>query len=222
MMPTFSSSWAKALDEETSKPYFIELMQKVDAEYASHEVFPPKDLIFHAFDATPLMDVKVVIFGQDPYHDVGQAHGLCFSVQPGVKPPRSLRNMYKELADDVGFEIPDHGCLESWASQGVLLLNTVLTVRAHEPGSHQGIGWETFTDAVTDVLNAQNQPIVFLLWGNAARAKKKRLDNPNHLVLEAAHPSPLSASRGFFGCHHFSKTNEFLIQNGCTPIDWQF
>ncbi len=221
MIPTLPPSWDDVLGEEIKKPYFIDLMQRIDSEYASHDVFPPRELIFQAFELTPLSDVKVVILGQDPYHDVGQAHGLCFSVPYGVKPPRSLCNIYKELAaENIGFEIPSHGCLESWAKQGVLLLNTVLTVRAHEPASHQGMGWEIFTDAVIDLLNEQEQPMVFMLWGGAARAKCKRLNNPKHLVLEAAHPSPLSANRGFFGCQHFSKANDFLASKGVLQIDW--
>ena len=162
-----------------------------------------------------------MILGQDPYHNVGQAHGLCFSVQKGVEIPPSLANIYQELHDDLGLRIPDHGCLTKWAEQGVLLLNTVLTVRAHEPNSHKGIGWEEFTDAAIRVLNEQDRPIVFMLWGGPARAKAKMLNNPRHLILEAPHPSPLSAYRGFFGCRHFSRCNSFLILNGIDPIDWQ-
>ena len=169
----------------------------------------------------PLSKVKVVIIGQDPYHEPGQAHGLCFSVKPGVKTPPSLVNIYKELHDDLGCSIPNNGYLEKWARQGVLMLNNVLTVRAHQAASHAGIGWEQFTDAAIDVLNKQDRPIVFLLWGSPAAKKCAKLNNPNHLILKAPHPSPLSAYRGFFGCKHFSQTNEFLKSKGLEPIDWQ-
>lgn len=177
--------------------------------------------MFNAFDFTPLDQVKVVILGQDPYHNDGQANGLCFSVRKDVDIPPSLVNIYKELHNDCGCYIPDNGCLEKWARQGVLLLNTVLTVRAHQANSHRGIGWEQFTDAVIRTLNEQDRPIVYLLWGRPAQTKQSMLDNPKQLVLTAPHPSPLSASRGFFGCGHFSKTNEFLEKNGLPPIDWQ-
>ena len=184
-------------------------------------MFPPADDIFNAFHLTPLSEVKVVILGQDPYHNVNQAHGLCFSVQPTVEIPPSLENIYKELHDDLGCKIPNNGYLVKWAKQGVLLLNTVLTVRAHQANSHQNIGWEQFTDAVIEILDQQDRPMVFLLWGKPAQRKKAMLHNPNHLILEAPHPSPLSAYRGFFGCRHFSKTNQFLEEHGLTPIDWQ-
>ncbi|MBR7076136.1 MAG: uracil-DNA glycosylase, partial [Lachnospiraceae bacterium] len=177
--------------------------------------------LFNAFHFTPLHEVKVVILGQDPYHNEGQAHGLCFSVQKGVEIPPSLLNIYKELQDDLNCTMPSSGYLKKWADQGVLLLNTVLTVRAHEANSHKGIGWEEFTDAAIRILNEQDRPIVFMLWGSNAREKKKMLNNPKHLILEAPHPSPLSAYRGFFGCRHFSKCNAFLIKNGLDPIDWQ-
>ena len=170
---------------------------------------------------TPLSDVKVVIIGQDPYHGDGQAHGLCFSVKPDVETPPSLVNMYKELNSDLGCYIPNNGYLIKWAKQGVLMLNTVLTVRAHQANSHRGIGWEEFTDAAIRILNEQDRPIVYLLWGKPAQMKKNMLNNPKHLILEAPHPSPLSAYRGFFGCQHFSKTNTFLTENGLEPIDWQ-
>ena len=190
-------------------------------EYKKHLVFPPADDVFNAYSLTPLKDVKVVIIGQDPYHNVGQAHGLCFSVRPDVEIPPSLVNIYKELQDDLGCYIPNNGYLVKWAKQGVLLLNTVLTVRAHQANSHRGLGWEEFTDATIRVLNEQDRPIVFILWGSPAQKKKAMLNNPKHLILEAPHPSPLSAYRGFFGSKPFSKTNEFLIQNQLEPIDWQ-
>ncbi len=220
-MSKIDNDWLEPLKGEFSKPYYKRLYDTLLKEYKEHQIFPPADDIFNAFHYTPLDKVKVVIIGQDPYHDDGQAHGLCFSVKPGVDVPPSLKNIYKELQDDVGFEIPNHGCLTKWAKEGVLLLNNVLTVRAHQAGSHFGIGWEAFTDAVIDVLNQQNRPIVFLLWGKPAQNKAASLNNPNHLVLKAPHPSPLSAYRGFFGCKHFSKCNEFLVSKGLTPIDWQ-
>ena len=190
-------------------------------EYRTRQIFPEADDLFNAFHLTPLKDVKVVIFGQDPYHNVGQAHGLCFSVKPGVEIPPSLVNIYKELQDDLGCYIPNNGYLVKWAEQGVLMLNTILTVRAHQAFSHKGIGWEQFTDAAIEILNKENRPIVFLLWGKPAQMKSEMLNNPMHLVLKAPHPSPLSAYRGFFGCKHFSQTNEYLVRNGLTPIDWQ-
>ena len=220
-MPAISNDWLKPLSEEFSKPYYKKLYQTVCQEYAAGPVFPPADDIFNAFHLTPLVDVKAVIIGQDPYHNYNQAHGLCFSVRPSVEIPPSLLNIYKELQDDLGCYIPNNGYLVKWAKQGVLLLNTVLTVRAHQANSHQNIGWEEFTDAVIRIVDEQDQPIVFLLWGRPAQMKKQLLTNPNHLILEAPHPSPLSAYRGFFGCKHFSKTNEFLVSHGREPIDWQ-
>ena len=220
-MAAINNDWLEPLSPEFGKPYFRELYSKVKDEYSKHLVFPPSDDIFNAFHLTPLADVKVVILGQDPYHNVGQAHGLCFSVKPDVGIPPSLVNIYKELHDDLGCKIPNNGYLVKWAKQGVLLLNTVLTVQAHTPQSHKGIGWEEFTDAAIRILNKQNKPIVFILWGAPAQRKKKMLDNPMHLVLEAPHPSPLSAYRGFFGSKPFSKTNQFLSEHGQTPIDWQ-
>ena len=220
-MAQISNDWLEPLKPEFSKPYYKKLYETVNREYKTRQVFPPANDIFNAFHYTPFHDVKVVIIGQDPYHDVGQAHGLCFSVKPGVEIPPSLRNIYTELHDDLGCEIPNHGCLTKWAKEGVLLLNNVLTVRAHQPASHSGIGWEQFTDAAIEALNKENRPIVFLLWGKPAQNKAKNLNNPNHLVLKAPHPSPLSAYRGFFGCKHFSKCNEFLISKGLEPIDWQ-
>ncbi len=220
-MAAIANDWLAPLKGEFAKPYYKELYQKVLQEYRTVKVFPPANDIFNAFHLTPLSEVKVVILGQDPYHNDGQAHGLCFSVQPGTDIPPSLVNIYQELQTDLGCYIPNNGYLEKWAKQGVLLLNTVLTVRAHQANSHRGIGWEQFTDAVIRILNEQDRPIVFLLWGSPARAKKAMLNNPNHLVLEAPHPSPLSAYRGFFGCRHFSMTNRFLEAHGITPIDWQ-
>ena len=190
-------------------------------EYNTRLIFPPAEDIFNAFDFTPLSEVKVVILGQDPYHGDGQAHGLCFSVKPEVDTPPSLVNIYKELQSDVGCYVPNNGYLEKWAKQGVLLLNTVLTVRAHQANSHRGIGWEQFTDAAIRALNEQDRPIVFLLWGKPAQTKKSMLHNSKHLILTAPHPSPLSAHRGFFGCKHFSQTNAFLKEHGLEPIDWQ-
>lgn len=220
-MSAISNDWLEPLKPEFSKPYYKDLYNTVKKEYQTHQVFPPAQDIFNAFDFTPLSQVKVVIIGQDPYHDVGQAHGLCFSVQPGVKTPPSLVNIYKELQDDLGCYIPNNGYLKKWATQGVLMLNNVLTVRAHQANSHRDIGWEQFTDAVIDVLNKQDRPIVFLLWGSPAAKKCAKLNNPNHLILKAPHPSPLSAYRGFFGCKHFSQANDFLTSKGLTAIDWQ-
>ena len=220
-MGAITNDWLAPLRAEFAKPYYKDLYQKVLQEYRTVKVFPPADDIFNAFHLTPLSEVKVVILGQDPYHNDGQAHGLCFSVQPGTDIPPSLVNIYQELKNDLGCYIPNNGYLEKWAKQGVLLLNTVLTVRAHQANSHRGIGWEQFTDAVIRILNEQDRPIVFLLWGSPARAKKAMLNNPNHLVLEAPHPSPLSAYRGFFGCRHFSRTNQFLEAHGIAPVDWQ-
>ena len=221
-MPPISNDWKPALAPEYKKPYYRKLYDAINAEYASGStIYPPSDDIFNAFHLTPLNEVKCVIIGQDPYHNVNQAHGLCFSVRPEVEIPPSLVNIYKELHDDLGCEIPNNGYLVKWAEQGVLMLNSVLTVRAHQANSHQGIGWEQFTDAVMDILNEQDRPIVFLLWGKPAQNKAARINNPNHLILKAPHPSPLSAYRGFFGCKHFSQANEFLEKNGLKPIDWQ-
>ncbi|MBD5542545.1 MAG: uracil-DNA glycosylase [Lachnospiraceae bacterium] len=220
-MAAICNDWLEPLKPEFSKQYYKELYQKVIEEYKTHLVFPPSDDVFNAFALTPLKEVKVVIIGQDPYHNVGQAHGLCFSVRPDVDIPPSLVNIYKELHDDLGCYVPNNGYLVKWARQGVLLLNTVLTVRAHQANSHRGIGWEQFTDAAIRILNEEDRPIVFILWGSPAQAKKKMLNNPKHLILEAPHPSPLSAYRGFFGSRPFSKTNEFLEKSGLFPIDWQ-
>lgn len=214
--------WSSFLEREMAKDYFISLRDFVEEEYQKGKVYPPKEDIFNALLYTNKSDVKVVILGQDPYHNEHQAHGLSFSVLPEqTKLPPSLQNIYKELNSDLGCEIPDHGYLKKWADQGVLLLNTVLTVREHEPNSHQNKGWEIFTEELIKEVNDQEQPVVFLLWGNPAQKKKKLITNPKHLVLCAAHPSPLSAYRGFFGCKHFSQTNEFLEKNNRAPIDWQ-
>ena len=220
-MPPISNDWAKYLKPEYGKPYYKELYLKINEEYRTHKIFPPAEDIFNAFHLTPLHNVKAVILGQDPYHNDGQAHGLCFSVKPDVEIPPSLVNIYQELHDDLGCYIPNNGYLTKWAEQGVLMLNTVLTVRAHQANSHRGIGWEEFTNAAIRILNEQDRPIVFILWGRPAQMKEKMLNNPNHLILKAPHPSPLSAYRGFFGSKPFSKTNQFLEEHGIEPIDWQ-
>lgn len=221
-MSMLENDWAAALADEFRKPYYRQLYQFVREEYESRRVYPPSDEIFNAMHFTPLGEVKVLILGQDPYHNEHQAHGLSFSVpadQPDIPP--SLQNIYKELSDDLGCYVPDNGYLKKWADQGVLLLNTVLTVRAHQANSHQGHGWEKFTDAIISAVNAQERPIVYMLWGRPAQSKIPMLTNPKHLILKAPHPSPLSAYRGFFGCRHFSQANEFLSEHGSTPIDWQ-
>lgn len=220
-MGMIDNDWLEPLRPEFSKPYYKELYMKVKREYETREIFPPADDIFNAYLYTPLHKVKVVILGQDPYHGNGQAHGLSFSVLPGVEVPPSLQNIYQELQDDLGCVPPGHGCLKSWAEQGVLLLNTVLTVRAHQAHSHRGLGWESFTDATIHILDSQEWPIAFILWGAPAQQKRAMLHNPRHLVLTAPHPSPLSAYRGFFGSRPFSKVNDFLEKNGEKPIDWQ-
>ena len=220
-MSMIANDWLEELGAEFKKPYYKNLYEFVKQEYNSTQVFPPSEEIFAAFHLTPLSEVKVVIIGQDPYHNIGQAHGLCFSVKPDVDIPPSLVNIYQELQDDLGCTIPNNGYLIKWAKQGVLMLNTVLTVRAHMANSHRGKGWEEFTDAAIRALNKQDRPIVFILWGRPAQMKKSMLNNPNHLILEAPHPSPLSAYRGFFGSKPFSKTNQFLHSKGIAPIDWQ-
>lgn len=220
-MSMITNDWLEPLSSEFRKEYYSQLYNFVKDEYSKTVVYPPAEDIFNAFHFTPLKDVKVLLLGQDPYHNEHQAHGLSFSVQPGQDIPPSLVNIYKELHDYLGCYIPNNGYLKKWADQGVLLLNTVLTVRAHQANSHQGHGWEQFTDAVIQAVNAQDRPIVYMLWGAPARRKKAMLTNPKHLILEAPHPSPLSAYRGFFGCKHFSKANEFLKASGVEPIDWQ-
>lgn len=220
-MALIENDWLEPLKEEFRKPYYKKLYETVKQEYETKQIFPEADDIFNAFIYTSLSCVKVVILGQDPYHNVGQAHGLSFSVKPEVAIPPSLSNIYQELHDDLGFEIPDNGYLTKWAKQGVLLLNTVLTVKAHAANSHRGIGWETFTDAVIRILNTQDRPMVFILWGRPAQSKKVMLNNQKHLILEAPHPSPLSCYRGFFGSKPFSKANAYLEANDLDPIDWQ-
>ena len=216
-----TGEWEKALHGEFAKPYYRELYKTVLKEYRTREIYPPSTDIFNAFKFTPLENVKVVIIGQDPYHGTGQANGLCFSVHPGIEIPPSLVNIYKELSSDLGCYIPNNGDLTYWAKQGVMLLNTVLTVRAHQANSHRGIGWEEFTDAAIRVLADQDRPLVFILWGGPARRKKALIHNPKHLVVESVHPSPLSAYNGFFGSRPFSKTNNYLTSCGIEPIDWQ-
>ncbi len=220
-MGMLENDWAEAVGEEFKKPYYASLYKFVKEEYSTKVIYPPADDIFNAMHLTPLSQVKVLILGQDPYHNAGQAHGLCFSVRPDVDIPPSLVNIYKELQDDLGCVIPNNGYLVKWAKQGVLMLNTVLTVRAHQAFSHQGQGWEQFTDAIIHAVNEQDRPIVYMLWGKPAQSKISMLNNPRHLILKAPHPSPLSAYRGFFGCRHFSKANDFLKENGADPIDWQ-
>lgn len=218
--PKIEDSWKEALTREFQKPYFVDLKQFLLQEKNRYKIYPPGAQIFSAFDHTPFHRVKVVILGQDPYHGPGQAHGLCFSVPDGIPPPPSLINIFKEIKADLGIPLPGHGNLTSWADQGVLLLNATLTVRAHQAGSHQKKGWETFTDKVIELLSQQRSHLVFLLWGNYAQQKSALINPEKHLILKAVHPSPLSASRGFFGCAHFSKTNEYLSKNTITPIDW--
>ena len=219
--PVIEESWKRALADQFASPYFEELKRFLVAEKQQFPVYPPGSLIFNAFNLTPFDKVKVVILGQDPYHEPGQAHGLCFSVQPGTKFPPSLVNIFQELHSDIGMPIPMTGNLDGWARQGVLLLNATLTVRAHQAGSHQHHGWETFTDAAIQRLSEQKNGIVFLLWGSYAQAKEALIDHNKHFILKAPHPSPLSAYRGFFGCKHFSKTNQLLSQSGQTPIRWE-
>ena len=213
--------WNPLLRDQFAQPYWSDLQRFVADERAHHPVFPPHDQVFAALHLTPYQEVKAVILGQDPYHGPGQAHGLCFSVAPGVAPPPSLRNIFRELEDDLGLPPPDHGCLDAWAANGVLLLNTSLTVRAHQAASHHGKGWETFTDRVIAVVNDKPERVVFILWGAAARRKKSLIDQRRHAVVESAHPSPLSAHNGFFGSRPFSRANQALIDAGREPIDWR-
>jgi len=216
----FGNDWDDILEEEMKQPYFQELMNWLDTEYEQHTIYPPRDLLFQAFRLTPYAEVKAVILGQDPYHGAGQAEGLSFSVQPGVKVPPSLRNIYIELKEDVGVETPNHGSLVSWGQHGVLLLNTALTVRAGQPASHRGKGWERFTDAVIRLLNERKEPMVFLLWGNHAAEKQELINTDHHLIIRSAHPSPFAARKGFFGSRPFSQTNQFLEKHQLEPIDW--
>ena len=216
------SSWKELLKDEFKKSYFEQIALHLKTEKSQHKtIYPPGQFIFNAFNTTPIDQVKVVILGQDPYHGPGQAHGLCFSVQKGVPPPPSLINIFKELHEDIGINIPNHGDLTHWAQQGVFLLNASLTVRASEPMSHAKIGWATFTDTVIRKISDHQPHVVFLLWGKFAQEKKVLIDETKHLVLKAAHPSPLSANAGFFGCKHFSKANAYLVSKGIDPVDWQ-
>ncbi len=220
-MVNFGNDWDEILKDEFKKPYYLKLREFLKSEYSSKTVYPDMHNIFNALKYCSFKDTKVVILGQDPYHEPNQAHGLCFSVLKGNPPPPSLVNIYKELNSDIGFKIPSHGELIKWAKQGILMLNTVLTVERGKANSHKGMGWEIFTDRVISELNKKETPVVFLLWGSPAKTKAQIIDNPLHIKLTSVHPSPLSAYRGFFGCKHFSKTNEILKNNGISPIDWQ-
>lgn len=219
-MVHLQNDWDEILGAEFEKPYYLKLRQFLKSEYQTQKIYPDMYDIFNALRKTSFADTKVVILGQDPYHGAGQAHGMCFSVKKGVEPPPSLKNIYKELISDIGIQMPPHGELTAWAEQGVLLLNTVLTVREGQPNSHKGKGWEIFTDVIIEKLNQKTTPVVFMLWGNHAKTKGALVTNPLHILLQAPHPSPLSAHYGFFGCKHFSKANEILEQNGLAPIDW--
>lgn len=219
-MISFGNDWDGLLEEEFKKEYYLSLREFLKAEYSTRRIYPPMNDIYNALRYTSCRDTRVVILGQDPYHGAGQAHGLCFSVQPGVKFPPSLQNIFKELSDEYGIAMPVTGKLTGWAKQGVLLLNTTLTVREGQPQSHKGHGWETLTDKIISLINEKEEPAVFILWGGNARAKKALITNKNHLILECAHPSPLSAYAGFFGCNHFRLANEFLKKNSLPEIDW--
>lgn len=222
MQVKIEESWKAVLKDEFAKPYFSQIVDHLKIEKSQGKtIYPPGKFIFNAFNTTPYDKAKIVILGQDPYHGAGQAHGLCFSVQKGVPPPPSLINIFKELQDDIGITIPHHGDLTAWAEQGVFLLNASLTVRAGEPMSHAKIGWATFTDSVIQKISAQKKNVVFLLWGKFAQEKRLLIDEAKHLILRAAHPSPLSAHAGFFGCKHFSKANTYLIKHKIDPVDWQ-
>ncbi|BAY07549.1 uracil-DNA glycosylase [Calothrix sp. NIES-2098] len=221
ILSKLSPSWQTVLLEEFNKPYFSKLQSFLVEERQAHTVYPPEEDIFSAFELTPYEKVNVLLLGQDPYHDENQAHGLCFSVKPGIKPPPSLSNIFKELQNDVGFNIPNHGYLASWAKQGILMLNAVLTVRAHTPNSHKNQGWETFTDAVISKVNQKPDPVVFVLWGGYAQKKLKLIDTTRHQAIKSAHPSPLSARNGFFGSKPFSAINSALRSVGKPEIDWQ-
>ena len=220
-MVHIGNSWDEVLKGEFDKEYYLKLREFLKSEYMSRRIYPDMYHIFHALELTPYEDVRAVILGQDPYHEPGQAHGLCFSVQKGVQPPPSLINIFKELKADLGIDPPHHGCLESWAKNGVLLLNTVLTVREHAAHSHKGRGWEIFTDRVISLLNARPEPMVFILWGKPAKAKAELITAPQHEIITGVHPSPLSAHYGFWGGRYFSRTNDFLVRNGQEPIDWR-
>lgn len=220
-MISFNNDWDRLLKSEFQKEYYLRLREVLKTEYKTQRIYPDMYDIFNAFKYTPYENVKAVIIGQDPYHQPGQAHGLCFSVKKGVKIPPSLKNIYDEIQSDLGLQPANHGELTSWARQGVLMLNSVLTVREGQPNSHKTIGWETFTDNVIRLLNQHQTPIVFLLWGKNAQQKARFITNPKHLKLMTVHPSPLSAYGGFFGCRHFSKANEFLVANGLSPINWE-
>ncbi len=220
-MKFFNNGWDAALEDEFEKDYFKDLLEKVDEEYSKYKVYPPRGKIFSAFKHCDIKDVKVVILGQDPYHEEGQAHGMCFSVMPGIDTPPSLKNIYKEINAEYGYEVPNNGYLVPWSDQGVFLLNTTLTVRAHQANSHSLFGWQKFTDRVIQEINKQDNPVVFLLWGRNAISKEKFIDRSKHLVLTSAHPSPLSAYQGFFGNGHFKKCNEFLKQNNRSEINWK-
>ena len=220
-MEIFKNDWGQYLKEEMAQPYYRRLRQFLIGEYSTKQVYPDMYSIFNALHYTSYADTKVLILGQDPYHEPGQAHGLSFSVQPNVPPPPSLVNIFKELETDLGCTVPNNGCLEPWARQGVLLLNTVLTVQAHRANSHRDKGWEIFTDKIISLLNQREKPVAFILWGSPARRKKAMITNPQHFIVESPHPSPLSAYRGFFGSRPFSKVNKFLESVGEEPIDWQ-
>ncbi|MBU8683874.1 uracil-DNA glycosylase [Bacillus haynesii] len=220
MKQILNDSWWQQLNDEFNKPYYQELREMLKREYAEHTVYPEPNDIYNALHYTSYESVKVVILGQDPYHGPGQAHGLSFSVQPGVNPPPSLRNIFIELQNDIGADIPNHGSLVSWAKQGVLLLNTVLTVRRGQANSHKGKGWEQLTDSIIDVLNKRDKPVVFILWGRHAQMKKERIDTSKHFIIQSPHPSPFSARNGFFGSRPFSRANQYLEQIGDEPIDW--
>nr|WP_155837313.1 uracil-DNA glycosylase [Aneurinibacillus terranovensis] len=220
-MDHLETDWADLLKGEFEKPYYKQLCTFLLDEYATKEIYPERDNIFSALNLTPFVKTKVVILGQDPYHRPGQAHGLSFSVKPGVTPPPSLKNIFKELHSDIGYPIPNHGYLVKWAKEGVLLLNTVMTVRRGEPNSHKGKGWEIFTDRIISLLNEKSEPIVFILWGSPAQAKRKLITSNRHFIIESSHPSPLSARRGFFGSRPFSRTNECLVNVGEQVIDWK-
>ncbi|HNQ20239.1 MAG TPA: uracil-DNA glycosylase [Bacteroidales bacterium] len=221
MHPHIESSWLEVLKDEFQQPYFLEIKKFLLEDKKKYRVFPPGQLIFNAFNLTPFDKVKIVIIGQDPYHGYGQAHGLCFSVPKGVAKPPSLQNIFKELKEDLNINPPEHGDLTGWAKQGVFLLNAILTVRENTPESHRNIGWEKFTNAAIENLSDKKEHLVFMLWGSYAQEKEKLIDNTKHLILKAAHPSPFSANKGFFGCHHFSKANQYLIANNIDPIKWE-